>query len=64
MTFAKNLKSLRIQKNITMKELAEEIGSDKGTISKYEAGVMTPNMVMLKKIARYFNVTMDWLAGD
>jgi len=60
-TFAKKLKELRKKQNVTLQELATGIGSYKGTISKWENNKLEPNIEMLKRIANFFNVTVDEL---
>lgn len=61
--FAQRLKELRNDKNLTQQDLADAGGTTKTTISAYEAGNTTPNCEILSKIAKAYNVSMDWLCG-
>lgn len=58
----KKLRELRERKDkMTQSELGEEIGVADSTISYYEIGKREPDFETLKKIAAYFNVTIDYL---
>jgi transcriptional regulator with XRE-family HTH domain len=62
--FAARLNELRREKGITGEELAKIIGVNKATISRYENGVLTsPTLGVLKKLADYFDVSIDYIAG-
>ena len=58
------IKLLRKQRNITMKELGEELNLGESTISMYENGKRTPDYETLKKIAKYFNVSSSYLLEE
>jgi DNA-binding XRE family transcriptional regulator len=58
------LTKLRKEKNKTLKEMEEETGISDTTISSYERGETNPNKKNLKKLAEYFNVTVDSLTRD
>lgn len=62
-TFAERFKNLRIEKNLTQKELSDDLGISKSSIGMYENGNREPNFDLLEKIADYFNVDMDYLLG-
>ncbi|QOR36294.1 helix-turn-helix transcriptional regulator [Clostridium sp. 'deep sea'] len=57
------LKSLRKERNITQKYLAEKLLFYKGNISRYETGIRQPDLGLVIKMANYFNVTTDYLLG-
>ena len=61
--FKKNLKELRIEKNLGQVELAKAIGVSKGVISLWENGLREPNMYSLILLAKYFNISIDELVG-
>lgn len=44
-------------------ELAKQIGVSKGIISLWENGLREPNMYSLIALAKFFNVTIDFLVG-
>ena len=57
------LKTLRIQRQMTLKDVACRVGVSKSIISAYENGSRRPSYEMLIKLARLFNVTTDYLHG-
>ena len=61
--FSKELRRLRIEKNIKQKDLADKIGRDQRYISKLETGVIEPNLESLIKIANVFECSVDYLLG-
>lgn len=52
------LKSLRIERNMTQKELGSEVGVDARTISSYETGVRDLPVRIAKRIGRILEI--DW----
>lgn len=58
------LKELRETKGISQKELADFLNLTQVQISKYELGKNEPDLSTTKKIANYFNVTIDYLLGS
>ncbi len=62
-TIADTIKQLRIEKNLTIRELANELGVSYSSIGMYEQGRRQPNYETLEKIADYFNVDMNFLLG-
>ena len=61
--FAKRISELRKQRGITQVRFAEAFGISKGTIGMWETGKREPSTDTLKKIADYFDVTVDYLLG-
>lgn len=59
-----HIRTLRKRKNMTLKELGEIINVSESTISLYENGHREPDFETLIKIAKYFNVTIDYLLGN
>lgn len=57
------IRLLRKMRNMTQADLASALDVAKTTISAYENDVNEPNHEMLKKMADYFNVTVDYLIG-
>ena len=57
------LKEIRKQNKIKQKELAEIIGVQKTAISLYESNKNNPSDKVKVRIARYFNVSLDYLMG-
>lgn len=61
--FALRLKELRQERGIGQIELAKKLEVSKGIISLWENGQREPNMYSLIKLAKFFNVTIDYLVG-
>lgn len=63
MKFGGTLKNLRNEKGFTQDELAQKLSLAKSTISLYESGKREPDYKTIKAIAKFFNVTTDYLLG-
>ena len=57
------LSDLRKSKHMNQQKLAFALNTTQAAISKYERGVNEPDIAMLKKLANYFNVSVDYLIG-
>lgn len=55
----KTLKDLRLERNLTQRELAEEMQVTESLISMYESGQRTPSLKMAMKLSRFFEVALD-----
>lgn len=64
MDISEKIKMLRIQKNITQGQLAENLGVQRNTITQYESGRIVPPAHNLKKLAEIFFVSIDFLLDD
>lgn len=60
----KRLKTLRTEKHLSQKQLAELLGVSQQAICKYEKGLAEPDIAMLKKISGLFGVSVDYLIGQ
>ena len=58
------IKLYRESKKMTQVEIAELLGVKPATISKYESGILEPNIESLKKLAEIFGVTVDELIKE
>ena len=63
MEIGKVIKQLRIERNITQEELANELNVSIQTISRWENSVNCPDLSMVPLIALFFDVTTDYLLG-
>ena len=59
----KRIKKLRNEFNLSQEDFGDIFGIVKSTVSMYETGKSTPNDEIKKKIAEYFDVSLDWLMG-
>lgn len=56
-----NLRYLRKKKNLTQTELAKELGIPTTTYNAYETGQNVPRDEMKRKIANYYNRTVQFI---
>lgn len=61
--FGTKLKELRIAKGISQKELGLVIGATYSAVSYWETGVNEPKISHVIALAKYFDVTSDYLLG-
>ena len=59
--FGQNLRLLRKQHGISQAELADILGIARTTLGDYERGKTEPGFGMLRKIAKYFKISLDSL---
>ena len=63
MNMGDKLKSLRIEKKLTQKQVADRIGLAVSAVSSYESSSRYPSYDVLVKLARIFRVSTDYLFG-
>lgn len=61
--FGERLKELRLEKGLTQKQLAKEIGNAQSAIVYWETNKQEPTISALKKLCNYFGVSADYLIG-
>ena len=61
--FGKRLKELRTDKKISQNALSKEIGVSQAAINKWEKGLIVPTIDSAALVAKFFNVSIDYLAG-
>lgn len=62
-SFGEKLRALRQEKSIGQVQLAKEINVGKSIISLWEQNKCEPTLSNLASLAKYFNVSIDYLAG-
>lgn len=62
--FGEKLRTLRERRRLTLRELAPMLDVSFTYIGKMERGERTPNVAMVIKVAKLFNVTADVLIMD
>ena len=63
--FGEKLRALRVQRQMTLKELALTLGhSAHGYLSELECGKKLPTAEFVLRVARYFDITTDSLLKD
>ncbi|MGK5512209.1 helix-turn-helix domain-containing protein [Brevibacillus formosus] len=63
MVFGENLRTLRIEKGLTLRELSEALDISYSALGKYERNEREPDFETLEKFANYFGVMIDYLIG-
>lgn len=58
------LKDLRRKKGINQEHVAIDLGISRARYSHYENNHVEPDAEMLRKLATYYNVTIDYLLGN
>lgn len=59
--FYEKLRFLRKYKNWTQAEVANQLNINTRTYSKYETGATEPDITTIKKLANFFDVSIDYL---
>ena len=62
-TFIERLKELRIEKKLSQAQLANETGLTQAAIATWEVGKRVPGALAIIALAKYFNVSSDYLLG-
>ena len=58
------IRDLRKQYRLSQQALADQIGVFRNTISNWETGYSQISLENAKKVAEYFEVTIDYLLGS
>jgi transcriptional regulator with XRE-family HTH domain len=61
--FGDRLKDLRIENNLTQKDIAEKLNTGKSTISNYEKNNRLPDINVISMFADFFKVSVDYMMG-
>ncbi|MBC3938551.1 XRE family transcriptional regulator [Anaerotruncus massiliensis (ex Liu et al. 2021)] len=56
-------KKIRVEKNLTQKQVADGIGVAEQAYQRYEYGKTVPSALVLIALADYFDVSLDYLVG-
>lgn len=62
--FGKHLKQLREDKDLMQQELADKLEIKRTSVSNYETGRQLPDILTVRKIADFFNVSVDDLLRE
>lgn len=61
--FRERLKELRVERKLSQADLAKELNVSQRSISSWETGFRQPDFETLERIAKFFDVTTDYLLG-
>ncbi|MBO5051010.1 MAG: helix-turn-helix transcriptional regulator [Clostridia bacterium] len=57
------LKDLRLERKLSQADLAEVLGTTRQQIGKWELGIQKMGVDKYIKLAKYYNVSLDYLLG-
>lgn len=63
MDFGSRLKELLNDRQLSQKDFAEDLSIAASTVGNYVRGIREPDYETLKRIASYFNISIDYLLG-
>ncbi|MBA4602134.1 helix-turn-helix domain-containing protein [Thermoactinomyces mirandus] len=63
-TFSDRIRKLRAKSGLSQSELASRINIAKSTLAMYETGKREPNFDIVRRIADFFDVSVDYLLGQ
>lgn len=58
-----NIRSIRIDRGYTQKQIAEYLGISQNTYSQYEVGILNYPVDAIVLLADFYNVSTDYLLG-
>jgi len=63
MAYYRRIKDLREDAEKRQQDVADDLGMWLNTYRNYEVGMREPPLEVAVKIARYYNVSLDYIAG-
>ena len=57
------IKELRLEKGLSQRELATKTGIKQANISRWEAGIVIPNVLDVWVLAEFFDCSIDYIVG-
>jgi len=64
MDIGRKITQLRKQHNLSQTELAKQLEASRTIVGNYERNENTPSIEMVLKLAKVFNVSIDFLLGE
>ena len=58
-----NIRSLRIDRGYTQKQIGEYLGISQNTYSQYEIGILNYPVDVIIRLAQFYGVSTDYLLG-
>ncbi len=58
-TISKNLRKLRLEKQMTQEQVAEKLGVSAQSVSRWETGATFPDILLLPELAKLYGVLVD-----
>ncbi|MCI8488358.1 helix-turn-helix transcriptional regulator [Pumilibacter intestinalis] len=63
-TFCKNIKEIRKSCELTQKQVAQKLNVVESCYANWEQGRTEPNIEMLRKLGKIYNVSIDELLNE
>lgn len=64
MVFSSRIKSLRMERGLSLDKLARELDINKSRVGMWESNGTVPRRDILIKLSNYFEVSIDYLLGN
>jgi len=64
LNIGERITQLRKQQNLSQEELAKKVGVSRTIVGNYERNENTPSTEVIIKLAKVFNVSVDYLIGE
>lgn len=64
MTFAEKISAERKKRSVPQSEVAKVVGVSQTAISYFESGEKFPSAPVIKRLAKYYGVSMDYLMDN
>lgn len=61
--FGERLRTLRLKQNLSLQQVADALGMQKGTIGNLEHSRKNPSVETLIELADFYDVSLDYLVG-
>lgn len=62
MAYYRRIRDLREDHDLTQEQLVQQLGMHKTTYTNYEQGKREPPFWLMIRLAKFYNVTLDYLA--
>jgi transcriptional regulator with XRE-family HTH domain len=63
-TFKERFMFLKVEKDVTLEEIAKAVGSNKASLSRFVSGSLNIKKDMIEALANYFDVDQAFLLGE
>lgn len=54
----------RVKRDLTQTEVGKIVGKSKNAVASWEQGLSLPDIVTLLRLAKYYNVPIDYMFGE
>jgi transcriptional regulator with XRE-family HTH domain len=57
------LKHIRVSRGLMLKDVAQQVGTDAGNLSRIEQGKQNPSLALARKLASLYGISLDDIFG-